>query len=349
MIGWPVFNGPSSGSNSRCAFGKRRGGSRLPGRYPRNLVGRELRRKSMNAKSYSSQAGRLGTVVAELHALFQRKRGDAARRRAEEILRGVRRTEREINDHYGVELKDMDVLDIGAGQMLGHLAYFARRNRAVGVDMDVIVQDFNPLNYFAMWQANGLRRVIKTLGRKLTGFDRRFRSELMRLGGWESWPRLRVLRMEADNMNFASGSFGLVHSNEVFEHVLNPAAALDEIVRVLRPGGIAYLAFQLYTGPTGALDYAGMGKAREESARWRHLRPQFQNGIDFQSALNRLRLHQWRELFAAKMPGAKFEPCHTTAPELESYARLLQSSGELMDYSLEELLTDSIVVSWKKP
>lgn len=302
----------------------------------------------MNAKSYSSQARGLGTNFAELHALFNLKGGDAAQRRARTVFECVRQAECEIAREYGMDLKELDVLDVGPGQMLGHLACFARVNRAIGIDTDVIVQGPNPLHYLAMLRFNGCRRVIKTLGRKLTGFDRRFRSELMRQARLDSWPRLNVLRMDAANMAFAQGSFDFVYSFEVFEHILNPAEALDEIVRVLRPGGIAYLSFQLFTGASGALDYAGSSKVQGEPAWWSHLRSQLNSAVDFQSALGKFRLRQWRELFDAKFPGVKLRLCRTPIPEIEAFADRLHERGELLDYSMEELLTDGVHVMWKK-
>jgi len=240
------------------------------------------------------------------------------------------------------------MLEVGAGQLLGHLAYFSARNRAIGIDMDVIAVGANPFQYLQMLRSNGMRRVAKTLGRKLTGFDRKFRREFVRVAGLKSWPHLNVQRMAAGDLSFASNSFDFVYSFEVFEHISNPDAALEEIVRVLRPGGVACISFQLYTGPFGALDYAGTAKIQGEPAWWGHLRPEFKDSIDFQSVLNRLRLNQWRQLFEVTMPHAKFHLSRVHAEDLEAHAKLLKGRGELDDYSLDELLVDGATVIWKK-
>ncbi|GEM_PF-958311 len=46
----------------------------------------------------------------------------------------------------------------------------------------------------------------------------------------------------ADKLPFNSESFDAIWSITALEHVSNPEAALEEIVRVLKPGGVAYLA-----------------------------------------------------------------------------------------------------------
>jgi SAM-dependent methyltransferase len=53
--------------------------------------------------------------------------------------------------------------------------------------------------------------------------------------------RQRIRRIENGRVPFDDASFDIVVANQVFEHVPEPAPALDEINRVLRPGG-AFLA-----------------------------------------------------------------------------------------------------------
>lgn len=49
-------------------------------------------------------------------------------------------------------------------------------------------------------------------------------------------------------MPFADESFDVVVSHDVLEHVANPQVSLGEIHRVLRPGGVALIAFPPYDG-----------------------------------------------------------------------------------------------------
>src|SRR5262249_27912167 len=46
----------------------------------------------------------------------------------------------------------------------------------------------------------------------------------------------------AEDIPFADGSFDVIWSIAVLEHVQQPEKALQEIERVLKPGGVAYLA-----------------------------------------------------------------------------------------------------------
>jgi 2-polyprenyl-3-methyl-5-hydroxy-6-metoxy-1,4-benzoquinol methylase len=58
----------------------------------------------------------------------------------------------------------------------------------------------------------------------------------------EDDPRYRVLRMSADAIGFPNGTFPFVTSFEVLEHVPNVQASVNEIVRVLQPGGTVVIS-----------------------------------------------------------------------------------------------------------
>lgn len=49
----------------------------------------------------------------------------------------------------------------------------------------------------------------------------------------------------------ASGSVDVVFSSNLAEHVPNPTAAADEMVRVLRPGGVLFLSYTNWLSPWG--------------------------------------------------------------------------------------------------
>jgi glycosyltransferase involved in cell wall biosynthesis/SAM-dependent methyltransferase len=50
---------------------------------------------------------------------------------------------------------------------------------------------------------------------------------------------------------FAEGTFDVAHSSNVIEHVTEPRLFLDELVRVVRPGGTVFLAFTNWLSPFG--------------------------------------------------------------------------------------------------
>ena len=52
-------------------------------------------------------------------------------------------------------------------------------------------------------------------------------------------------------MPFADGTFDISHSSNVIEHVLLARTFFDEMVRVVRPGGLIFLAFTNWFSPFG--------------------------------------------------------------------------------------------------
>ncbi|MEI2670590.1 MAG: class I SAM-dependent methyltransferase [Marmoricola sp.] len=55
---------------------------------------------------------------------------------------------------------------------------------------------------------------------------------------------------------FTDGSFDLVYSSNVLEHVPDPWRMANEMVRVTRSGGITYLSYTLWYGPWGGHETA---------------------------------------------------------------------------------------------
>ena len=64
--------------------------------------------------------------------------------------------------------------------------------------------------------------------------------------------RIELRRDDMSRSALASASFDRVFSWQTFEHVLDPAGALREICRVLRPGGLAYLEYNPFFSIDGA-------------------------------------------------------------------------------------------------
>jgi SAM-dependent methyltransferase len=50
---------------------------------------------------------------------------------------------------------------------------------------------------------------------------------------------------------FADGAFDISHSSNVLEHVVHPRTLADELIRVVRPRGIVFLAFTNWFSPFG--------------------------------------------------------------------------------------------------
>jgi SAM-dependent methyltransferase len=298
-------------------------------------------------KSYSSQSRGPVALIREARSLI--KAHSDIRREIAGVVDHVEAMERLVQERFDLRLSGLRMLDVGAGQRLLELKYFSVRNAVVGIDRDVIVEGFNPTGYARMLLSNGVRRTLKTIGRKLLGIDRGQTKELMRVVGGEISSEFNVLQMDAADMSFEDDSFDFVYSFAVFQHLENPARVVDEMRRVLAPGGVVYLDFILYTSRTGAHDLRQLGGGTADIPPWAHLR-QGQAGLVQPSAfLNGLRLPEWRSLFNERFPGSETILVKSEQQEFEAEARRLQETGELRDYEIDELLTTKVAILWRKP
>ena len=265
------------------------------------------------------------------------------------LVARLRAVEELVEERFGVALEDMKMLDVGAGQRLLQMKYFAPRNSVVGIDLDVIPQGFDPAGYFRMLRANGLKRTVKTIGRKVIGVDTRQSRELLTLVGDARFPRLEVHHMDAAAMTFRDRSFDFVYSMVVFQHLSDPGSVAKEMARVLVPGGIAYADFILYTSLTGSHDIRLLGGRPADLPSWAHLRPQHEHLIQQSAYLNGLRLKEWERIFDTAMPGHELILVQPGRENLEPEVSRLKQQGELSDYSLEELVTTKVILLWRKP
>lgn len=114
--------------------------------------------------------------------------------------------------------KDKDVLDIGCGAAGKSLYYLSLGSKSVtGID---VVEKYEKEAY----------SLQSELG--LTGFT--FKVE------------------DAANMSFSDCSFDTIIMNDAMEHVAEPEKVLNEVYRVLKPGGKLYVNFPPYNHPFGA-------------------------------------------------------------------------------------------------
>jgi SAM-dependent methyltransferase len=257
-----------------------------------------------------------------------------------------------VGEYAGIRLERLEMLDVGPGQRLIHMRYFdLRGNMVIGVDRDVIPQGFDIPGYVRMMRSNGLRRAVKTLGRKTLRLDSRFTAELERqlTSRAPSRHRLQVYQADATSLPFNVGTFDFSYSSSVMQYLEHPVAALREMARVVRPGGGAFVDFVPYTGPNGCLDIRTLG-GREALPHWAHLRPTMLHLVRENAPLNKLRLPVWRELFADAMPGSTFLLQQPDRDKLKREAVVARRhDGALLDYEIEELVTNSVVVVWRKP
>ncbi len=297
-------------------------------------------------KSYSSET-KWGALWREARCLYQNHKLRASSR-IDRYFAELGRHEEMVERRFGRKIQDMEILEIGPGPFLVHMRYFSQRNRVTGIDLDVVPHGFGLNQYWRMWRQNGTRRTLKTIIRKAIGIDRHYHREVRKRLGSHADSNLRVLQMDACEIEFPDASFDLVHSRSVFHHIPDPSAALKQIGRILKPGGIAIFSFHLYTSENGSLDPRVFTDSRSAVSAWPHLRKSAQSEVHSNAYVNKLRLGAWLEKIGQAMPGSQITLSQNQRPGILEEAELLVKS-ELSDYSLEELLTDEVSVVWQKP
>jgi SAM-dependent methyltransferase len=85
-------------------------------------------------------------------------------------------------------------------------------------------------------------------------------------------PGADMIRASGTELPVQTGSVEICYSSNVLEHVADPVAMLDEMVRVTRPGGIVFVSFTPWFSPWGGHEtapwhYLGGGYARRRFHR----------------------------------------------------------------------------------
>ena len=264
-------------------------------------------------------------------------------------LAQARLTEARVSSLLGTPAVGLKMLELGPGQQLIQMTYFARNNDVVAVDRDVIRQYIDLGGLARMVTQNGWMRTFKTVARKMAGIDRRSRAEVMSQLGLKFIPKLRVFEMDAAQLDFSTESFDAVYSRAFLEHVLDPKAVVSEMARVLRPGGAMFSAIHLFTSDSGCHDTRTFSDERGALPFWAHLRPECEAAVRANSYLNKMRLSEWVSVFQSLMPGSTVEPMCDSNELLNRELRHLRAQGQLKQYSDAELLSVTVTVSWRKP
>ncbi|RCS46357.1 class I SAM-dependent methyltransferase [Bremerella cremea] len=266
------------------------------------------------------------------------------------IVAQVQASLKEIETVSGKPCVDCDILEVGSGQNMIQLACLSLENRAIGIDTESPVpDDFDVRALIRLLREDGTVRAAKTLLRSIAGINRRIRKAYIQETGAPKWPKLDVRKMDAQNLTFDANSFDVVYSRAVFEHISDPASALKELRRVIRPGGVFYCVFHLYTSDSGCHDIRIFNRSKSRPPFWAHLRPDVQHLVCENTYLNRLRLQDWYRIFQEQMPGAEVTPLMDGKNPSSLDLQALREQGELKDYSDAELLSPSVKVVWRKP
>ena len=295
-------------------------------------------------KSYANFG--LGRSLRQIkHAFHNRQQIDQG---MVTLLELVKESEQRMQRQLGKKVEQLRMLEIGPGQGLERARYFGRKNKVVGMDLDVIPVGFDLRSYAQMWRENGAGRVAKSIGRRLL-IGRANEQAWASLLGVEKFKNPTLIHANICEEVPAIGQFDVIMSWSVFEHLPNPERALHNVIKHLKPGGIFYLSLHLYTSNNGHHDIRAFTGNEDSLPLWAHLRPTTQEAIAPSAYLNQWRLAQWRELFTSVTPDHReileaYESYERFQPHMTAALR-----QELADYTDEELYTINAVYTWRKP
>jgi SAM-dependent methyltransferase len=251
----------------------------------------------------------------------------------------------------GIALRDKQILEIGHGQMPLTAAFVASLGNDVhGIDLDETPSGLLDVRgYYRLARRNGLPRACKTLVRHLTGINGAIKAEFLRQRGLTAWPPMNLAYGDATAIPHADASIDFVYSFNVFEHLADPAKAIQEIIRILRPGGGMWLVFPHYAHANALHDMRWITGAEDAPVPWAHLIPKFRETVEQGAFVNTLRISDWESLFRDYCRGVAFatRPIHDR--RVDGWLDKHRACHFLSDFSDEELLTDEMVVAWNKP
>ena len=296
-------------------------------------------------ESYTSGLLGLGSRLRQARGLLN-IHGSRRQARIDELIGRADECRASLRHAFGFEVRGKVVLDVGPGQFLIQSRYFALDNKVVALDSEVILERFSLRGFVDTVRCNGLQRAIKTAVRMGAGIDRSYAVALRQRLGVGALPVVELRRGDACRMPFPDKSFDMVHCRAVLHHLDDPAPALAEMRRVLRPAGVAWVDLHLYSSWNGSLDPRVLF-GRDPNLHWAHIQ-QGAPGVVEGAHLNKLRLEDWRELFSRSWPDVQLQLIEVEDPALRLSADQLISERRVTGYSKEELLTTTVVALWQK-
>lgn len=237
-------------------------------------------------------------------------------------------------------------LDLGCGLLQWQtIMLHSLGANVTGVDMEYVRADRLPDKYLHIWRTNGLERAVKTLFWDYV-YRNRYRNALAACSAFPLLLKgLHFRQHTAEALPFADNEFDLVVSHEVFEHIRDVSGAIQEVKRVLKPGGLAYLNIHLFPSVSGGHNVEWKYPDEEPSANvppWDHLRQHVAK--EHPSWINKMRERDYRPLFEDALEILVWE-----ASAYEGRSLLTPSiKAELTDYSEDELLKKGVIVVARK-
>jgi SAM-dependent methyltransferase len=155
----------------------------------------------------------------------------------------------------GTELRDAWVVDLGCGANAPMtLVLHALGIRVTGIDSNPGYRwglGVSLDRYRRYRREAGLLRTARKAAGELV-YDRHYYQTLSRALGVRLTERnLDIKPGVVDRLELAPNSVDVIHSNATWEHVPDVSAANEEVARVLRPGGLAYIEIHLFPSLSG--------------------------------------------------------------------------------------------------
>jgi SAM-dependent methyltransferase len=242
----------------------------------------------------------------------------------------------------GEEVRQKVILDIGCGRAFPYtLLLHSLGNTVVGIDLryvranEPLVQaSLRALRHHGL---EGLGSVIVSTLQRKTLFG-----TLESLCNFAlDYDGVDIREMSVEHMSFPDGMFDIGLSVAVFEHLPDVCRAVDELERVLKPGGIAYVEAHLFSSLSGGhrWDYANP----REVPPWDHLRQRKRRRPGF---LNELREEDYISAFGEKLEIIEIH--NEMEPEWAKSFLTPEIRHELSRYSEEELLKKWLIIVAKR-
>src|SRR5690242_6165636 len=186
--------------------------------------------------------GRIGLYLSMLQYSFTENRGFAREHAA---------FFEQLRDDEG-PIRGKRALDIGCGKSCWLTLLLAADGAdAIGVDTEFVSAKRGIGKYRDIWRENGGERALRTWAWD-TLFARGYYRELMRTTGLRlPYDRVELKGYDGTHFPVSDASVDLAVSHEVFEHVADVLALLQDLRRVLKPQGRIYIYVHHFTSLSG--------------------------------------------------------------------------------------------------
>jgi SAM-dependent methyltransferase len=250
---------------------------------------------------------------------------------AEENYKSFRFELQELRPYLKKPLDQMDVLVLGCGYRYPDVELFTPlTNRTVGID---IIRAFRKDGLQATYRDIRSREsfipsVLKTL---LSAYESHgYIAKLRELSRTNTEQKMEVCSYDGVNLPFPPGSFDIVISNSVLEHVMDLQAVVSEISRVTKTDGLSYHIWHNYYSYSGG--HAPPSLCCKHP--WGHLRGKYDMPF-----LNRARAETVESLFEQYFGNVSWRY------DLPEKVELLPTyMADLKQYSLDQLAHKSCII-----